>query len=344
MTRMDVQWTTRGAVERRRAGRGGWLAWGAALCLAGCGPAGLPPVDDTRPSQDERILEAPSTMSDGTAIPVHHTETIPTSIELMSSCCIGGMSVAGDGTLYSTNFRESVWTISPTGEVALLNGDFESASGNLPLENGDLLQSDWTANQIYRIHPDGTRTLFAEEGLNGPVGIVQRPSGDFIVANHRGEYLARIGPDGGAAEEVLRHPDMTAPNGVTMDDEGNIYISDLDTGKVLKWQPDGELVVLVELPGSGNAHAVVAGGALYVNKIWDHVIYRVELDSGAYGIVSGNGRAGYEDGPTGVATIEEPNGIATNAAGDVVYFNTHRGTMGNGFEGRVVLRRLMLPR
>jgi hypothetical protein len=27
-------------------------------------------------------------------------------------------------------------------------------------------------------------------------------------------------------------------------------------------------VILAELPGDGNAHGVIAGGALYVNKIW----------------------------------------------------------------------------
>lgn len=328
------------------------LGWGGRLCVYaavvagswGCGPEGLPPVDATRPSQDARILEAPSTMSDGSGIPVHRTETIPTSVELMSSCCIGGLSVDRDGTLYTTNFRESVWKIAPTGVVTLLNGDFSSASGNLVLENGDLLQSDWTDSRIYSIHPDGTRTLFAEEGLDGPVGIAQRPGGDFIVANHKGAYLARIGPEGGPAEIVLRHPDMAAPNGVTIDGAGNVYISDLDTGKVLVWRPDGDVVVLAELPGDGNAHAVVARGGLYVNKIWDHVIYRVDLATGAFGIVSGTGRAGYDDGPTGTATIEEPNGITAGPSGDVIYFNTHRGTMGNGFEGRVILRRLVLPR
>ena len=141
---------------------------------------------------------------------------------------------------------------------------------------------------------------------------------------------------------VLRHEDMTQPNGVTIDSAGNIYVSDLDGGKVFKWMPTGEVVILAELPGKGNAHAVVAGGALYVNKIWDHVLYRVELDTEAFGIVTGNGRAGYEDGPIGVATIEEPNGIATNTARDVVYFNTHRGRMGGG-EGRVIVRKLELP-
>ncbi len=330
-----------GGNERGRRGRFSILV---VATLIGCGPRGLPPVDATRPSEDPRILDAPSTMSNGSPLPMHQTETVVTDLELMSDGAIGGMSVDADGNLYSTNFRESVWRITPGGAVTLLNGEFTSASGNLPLENGDLLQSDWTENRIYRIQPDGTRSVFAEAGLDGPVGLVRRPDGDFIVANHRGEYLARVGAAGGDAEVVLRHPDMTAPNGVTIDDEGNIYVSDLDTGKVIQWRPDGGVAILAELPGDGNAHGVIAGGALYVNKIWDHVIYRVELGTGAYGIVTGNGRAGYDDGPTGVATIEEPNGIATTAAKDVVYFNTHRGTMGNGFEGRVIVRKLLLPR
>ena len=174
----------------------------------------------------------------------------------------------------------------------------QASSSALVLENGDLLQGEWTENRIYRIKPDGTRSIFAEGGLDGPVGIVQRPSGDFIVANSRGEFLARIPPAGGKAEVALRHEDMAQPNGVTIDSDGNIYVSDLDGGKVFKWMPTGEIVILAELPGKGNAHAVFAGGALYVNKIWDHVLYRVELDTGAFGIVTGNGRAGYQDGPS----------------------------------------------
>lgn len=318
------------------------MSMGLAL-TAGCEPEGMAPVEDTRPSQDERILNAPTTMSDGSPIPMHHTETVATSIEMVSKGQIGGMSIDARGNIYNTNFRESVWRTAPSGETIELSSDFTSASGNFALENGDLLQADWTDNRIFRIRPDGTSTVFSGAGLDGPVGIVRRPDGDFIVANHRGGYLARVPREGGAAEEVLRHEDMPHPNGVTIDSEGSIYVSDLDGGTVFKWLPTGELVHLAELPGRGNAHGVIAGGALYVNKIWDHVIYRVDLDSGAYGIVSGTGNAGYDDGPTGIATIEEPNGIATNAAQDIVYFNTHRGTMGREFPGRVIMRRLVLP-
>lgn len=261
---------------------------------------------------------------------------------MVSHGVIGGTTVDPQGNIYNANFSEAVWRTEPDGETVLLNDEFTSASGNLALPDGDLLQGDFTENRIYRIARDGSRTVFAEEGLDGPVGMVQRPDGDIIVANYRGKFLARVPKEGGVAEVVLRDNRLQGPNGVTIDPEGNIYIADLESGIVFKWTPDGELLELTELPGKGNAHNVYAGGALYVNKIWDHVIYRVDLETGAYGIVAGNGRAGYQDGPTGTATIEEPNGIATNAAKDVVYFNTHRGTM-FGDRGLVILRRLVLP-
>ncbi len=306
--------------------------------LAGCGDT-LPPVEDTAPSEDARILDAPPTMSDGTPVVPHMTETVHTTIDMVSHGAIGGMSVDAQGNIYNTNFHESVWRTSPDGGTVLLNDEFSNASGNFALSNGDLLQADYKDNTIYRIEPDGTRSVFAKGGMDGPVGIVQRPGGDFIVANHRGKFLVRIPEEGGSAEVVLQDERLQQPNGVTIDPNGNIYIADLGSGIVFKWTPGGELLELAELPGKGNAHNVYANGALYVNKIWDHVVFRVELDNGAFGIVTGNGKAGYDDGATGIATIEEPNGIAATPTGDVVYVNNHRGTMGRG-RGLVVVRRL----
>ncbi len=317
------------------------IAGGGAATLTACSDS-MPPVDDTAPSEDPRILEAPATMSDGTPIRPHRTETLVTSIEMTSFGAIGGVAVDADGNMYNTNFDKDVWKTAPNGETILLSDEFSSASGNLALPDGSLLQADYRENKIFRIAADGSRSVFADGGLDGPVGMVQKPDGAFIVANHRGGFLASVPETGGAANVVVRDERMTGPNGVTIDPTGNIYVADLRSSIVFRWTPDGDLQELAVLPGKGNAHNVYAGGALYVNKIWDHVIYRVDLETGAYGVVTGTGRPGYDDGQTGLATIEEPNGIATNTARDVVYFNTHRGAMGNG-RGLVIPRRLVLP-
>ena len=168
------------------------------------------------------------------------------------------------------------------------------------------------------------------------------PDGDFIVANSRGKYLARVPKGGGDAEIILQDERVTQPNGVTVDTEGNVYIADLDSGHVFKLSPEGVLTSLVELPGRGNAHNVYANDMLYVTKIWDHVVYQVDLKTGAYGIISGTGTAGYDDGIVGVATIEEPNSIAFDPKTQALYFNTHRGRMGRNQQAHMVVRKLSL--
>lgn len=304
----------------------------------------LPSVDDTRPSQDSNILNSTGLMSNGLPIPPHTTTTVETSIELVSDGLIGGITIDQSGNIYTSDLGSHIWKITPDGKAVLFSSEFDDPSGNLALDNGEVLQSEWTNNRIYKISPDGTRTLFSEANLNGPVGIVQRPAGDFIVANSRGKFLARVPQNGGDAEVVLRDERITQPNGVTIDPDGNIYIADLDSGNVFKWTPEGKLSSLVELPGRGNAHNVYANGMLYVNKIWDHVIYVVNPESGAYGIVSGIGRPGYKDGITGVASIEEPNAISVTHDGKAIYFNTHRGTMGRNQTARIIVRKLQFDR
>ena len=318
----------------------------AALCailLAAYDHGDLPPVEDTKPSTDVRILEDDGRMSDGTQLILHETTTVNTTVPIVSNGVIGGLSVDREGNIYNANFRESIWRTSPDGTTVLLSDEFKQASGNFPLDNGDLLQADFKENKIYRITPDGSRSVFSEGGLDGPVGMIQLGNGDFIVANYRGKYLARIGQDGGAAKLVLQDERLQGPNGLTLDRAGNIYIADLKSPIVFKWTPVGELIELTELPGKGNAHNVYASGRLYVNKIWDHVVYLVDLETGAFGIVAGNGRAGYSDGLTGFSTIEEPNGIAASPDGKIVYFNTHRGKMSGPIEmGLIIVRRMKI--
>ncbi len=301
----------------------------------------LPPVADTRTSGDEQILNASGLMSDGQPVPPHRTSTLETSAELVSDGLIGGMTVAADGSIFTTDFGSHIYEISITGETTLFSGEFEDPSGNLMLADGDILQSEWTNNRIYRIAPDGTRSLFSDANLDGPVAIVRRPQGDFIVANSRGKFLARVPENGGDAEIVLQDERVTQPNGLTIDPDGNIYIADIDRGNVFRWTPDGTLTSVAELPGRGNAHNVYANGMLYVNKIWDHVVYIVDPETGAYGIVSGNGRPGYADGITGTATLEEPNAIALAPDGKSIYVNTHRGHMGRDKNARIVIRKLV---
>ena len=195
----------------------------------------LPPVSDTAPSEDARILQASATMSDGAAVLPHQTTTINTGETLVSYGAVGGMSADRFSNIFSTNFADSVWRIATDGTTTLLSDKFTAASGNYALANGDLLQSDYVENRIYRVKPNGSRTVFTDVGLDGPVGLVQRPSGDFIVANYRGGFLASVPADGGDATIVLDDERLGGANGVTIDADGNIYIADLKSPIVFRW-------------------------------------------------------------------------------------------------------------
>ncbi len=313
----------------------------ALFVVTACGgQTQLPPIEDTRPSTDQKILNDAGLMSDGKPVPPHTTTTVATSVELVSDGLIGGIGVDAEGNIYAADLGSHIWKIAPDGQTTLFSDDFNDPSGMLVLPNGDILQSEWTNNRIYRISPDGSRQLFSSANLNGPVAIVQRPVGDFVVANSRGKFLARVPRDGGDAEVILQDDRITQPNGLAIDPAGNIYIADLDSAVVIRWSVDGVLSPVTELPGRGNAHYVYANDMLYVNKIWDHAVYVVDPSTGAFGLVAGTGQPGYKDGISGVATLEEPNAIAVAADGKTVYVNTHRGRMGRNQTARMIVRKL----
>ena len=235
------------------------------IALAGAcsGDGTMAPVSATAPSKDQRILDTPTTMSDGSSVPPHVTDTVTTSQPLFSTGVIGGVSVDNAGNIYSANFAQQVVRVATDGTATVLSAEFVNASGNLPLAGGDLLQADYKENKIYRLRPDGQREVFSDAGLDGPVGMVSLADGTILVANHRGKFLAQVAAGGGPATEVLRDERMTAPNGVALGPGGEVYIADLATGKVLRWKPGTPLDVVTELPGRGQcAQCLCQRGAL----------------------------------------------------------------------------------
>ena len=131
--------------------------------MAGCSDDStqLQDVSKTRASNDERILKAEPFVSDGSPIPPYTTTTLSTTQTLMSDGLIGGMTIDGDGSIYAADLGSHIWKIYPDGNTVLFSQEFEDPSGNLALEDGSILQSEWTKNRIYKMALDGSRTLFS---------------------------------------------------------------------------------------------------------------------------------------------------------------------------------------
>ncbi|MFG0258503.1 MAG: hypothetical protein ACF8GE_11435 [Phycisphaerales bacterium JB043] len=273
----------------------------------------------------------------------HRVDTVPLSDELESLGGIGGLAVDSEGHVILANFNKYVWRISPEGEVQILADNFSQSSGNTVLRNGDILQSDFEAQSILRMsQADSGVEVFCDEGLHGPVGLVEGPEGDIYVANFSGGYIARVPASGGAATVFSRHNRMTSPNSIVRASSGDFFVADLRSPVLFKISAEGEATEFVTLPGSANGHLTIADGALYVTQLLDQRIVRVEFD-GSFRIVAGTGVRGFKDGLEGVATISYPNGIVADPGGLFVYFNNHRGIMRSGERGDILLRRLYIP-
>jgi len=264
------------------------------------------------------------------------TDTIP------GFGAVGGVTVDALGYVYVADFRNSVWRLSPDGQLIELATGLYGASGNAIGPRGYLYQSSFYGNYVSRISRTGEVETFASEGLSGPVGIAAAPSGDLFVANCSGGTVSRIDPDGRVAE-FSRSDLFACPNGITFDDRGDLYVVNFNNTKVVRITPDGTASELADVTGAGgNGHIVFARGGFYLTKLRGNRVFRLERD-GTFSAVGGTGQAGTDDGPALEATFTRPNGIGAGPLGRELWVNDLVSGPGLG-RGRsvVALRRIRL--
>lgn len=207
----------------------------------------------------------------------------------------------------------------PAQEPRVFATGFEGASGNEFDSNGYLYQSNIRGNYISRIAPDGSHEIFAREGIVAPVGIALDGNDTLFVANCGDQSIQRISRDG-RSELFVRDDLLVCPNGLTFDDEHNLYVANFDNGDVVKITPERQVSRLASLPGRNNGHLTFFDGALFVVARSDHRIYRVSLDGEAVPF-AGSGERGHVDGPAERASFSLPNDIAPGPDGRTLYIN-----------------------
>jgi DNA-binding beta-propeller fold protein YncE len=189
--------------------------------------------------------------------------------------------------------------------------------------NRDVYVSDNSTNKIYVYNDKGTylRT-FMPKGKVGawhPLGLAFGPDGSLyatdIQGNGKAHRVVAFAPDG----TVLRSmgaPGLSFPNGITLDQHGNIDVADSNNGRLLIFNPAGKIVgALGRGIGAGDLGLPrgVAGdgdGRLYVVDSSDHMV-RIYNDASSKvatpTYMSSFGNEGQSDG-----TFEYPSGVATD--------------------------------
>ena len=211
---------------------------------------------------------------------------------------------ATDGTISTLVDASKLNLPTPATGFLFLGIAFDGA-GNLYLAMGDF-NANSNHEQIARIAPDGTFSIFAGAGPAGDTG------------------------DGGPAAQAS----FWLPFGLYIDASGTMYVSDNSANRIRKISPNG---IISAFAGSGAqgyggdggpatqasllwpTHvAEDAGGNVYVVDYGNFRVRRITPD-GTISTFIGNGKNGISGlgGPAGGAGLSASNGVAASAAGDV---------------------------
>lgn len=141
---------------------------------------------------------------------------------------------------------------------------------------------------VYRIGPAGAVTLITRD-IPTPNGIALRPDGrGLLVASTAGKavYEVPLGPDGLQAGPPRRFADLGAfkdavgPDGMALDEKGNVYLAVFGASAVVVIDPAGRVVRTLRTPGRNPTNCCFGGPGyktLFVTETEKNEVLAIEL-------------------------------------------------------------------
>jgi|GEM_PF-29369 len=141
---------------------------------------------------------------------------------------------------------------------------------------------------VYRIAADGKVSLITRD-IPTPNGIALRPDGrGLLVASTAGKaiYEVPLRPDGSAAAapsrfaDLAKFKDAVGPDGMALDEHGNIYVAVFGASAVVKIDPRGRLVRTFQTPGKNPTNCCFGGReykTLFVTETEKNEVLAMEL-------------------------------------------------------------------
>ncbi|MBL7999687.1 MAG: SMP-30/gluconolactonase/LRE family protein [Candidatus Kapabacteria bacterium] len=223
-----------------------------------------------------------------------------------------GITVDEAGTVYVADSRNNrIRRIRADGTVTTLSTGYERLSNPTGVAvdaDGNVYVTDTYNYRIRKVSIDGTVTTIAGstqgysdgEGLfalfSYPKGITVDYSGTLYVTD--ADYIRKISPDGyvttiaggilGYANGKGKVARFNAPEGITVDASGTVYVADFGNNRIRAVYPDGTVTTVA---GSGNGYsdgldssaqffspsgvAMDGSKTVYVADTWNHRIRKI---------------------------------------------------------------------
>ncbi|MCX6973026.1 MAG: SUMF1/EgtB/PvdO family nonheme iron enzyme [Verrucomicrobia bacterium] len=215
----------------------------------------------------------------------------------------GGVAVGVDGTIYvSDTGNNAIRKIAPNGQVTKLAGNFlGSADGNF------LGSSDG----VFSGSSDGTGD---DAGFKNPQGIVVDKDGNILVADRKNHAIRKVSPDG-VVTTVAGSFTGSGTSGLTGSSDGSA------SGARFNHPSD----VVVD-----------AAGNIYVADAGNHAIRKIDSSGNVTTLAGDLGYSGYQNGTADAAMFNSPQGIAIDAAGNIIVADTTNGLIRKVTPGGVV--------
>jgi sugar lactone lactonase YvrE len=277
-----------------------------------------------------------------------------------------GLAVDANINVYVADSKNhAIRRISPNGTVLLLAGDLspgfaDGSSTNAKFKNpegiavdntGNVYVSDRGNHSIRKIDVNGNVSTIAGNGSAGyvdglqsqaqfynPNGLAIDASGNIYVADGGNHCIRKITPEGlvstlagngtaGNANGNGSNARFNQPFGVTLNNAGDIFVSDIKNERICKITQEGIVTTFVgvESTSSGTISqfpwplgiAFDNDGNLLVVDYFRTRVLKVPPSGTSIGVLAGNGRLGHVDGSGTTAEFNAPINIAVDKNGNI---------------------------
>jgi len=240
-----------------------------------------------------------------------------------------GVAVDASGNVYISDTGNSVVrkVDKATGTITTVAGK----KGMIGYTGDGGLAVDAQLYNVYDVAVDKDGNLYLADVHNHAIRKVTASTGKISTIAGIGEHKGFDGDNGPATGAHL-----DTPQGVTLDDAGNIYIVDsgnhairkvtASTGKITTiagtgtwgYEGDGNQAILAKLYAPSSV-AVDKAGDVYIADQGSHVIRKITTETGIINTLAGTGTAGYsgDGGPAVAAKLSSPQGVAVDSEGNV---------------------------